>query len=688
MKRLTNLLFLLLFSLNAVTIQAQFTEKHRQTVEFFVKIINEKHLLEFDYNNQFEKKLKKNLLTGLDPNKIIMNQKDAEILDSIPLNINYIYYETKFLNRLMPFFNQYKKKLEQTDSLLSEERFLHETPDSLSPISFFKPPAGFAENETIRKKRLKEYIYNYAVFIKTSEADSSKKTTLRASVQDVAKQLRCKIKVGLENKVAENFYTDKLLNAYALSCDPHSSFLSLSDMDIMKNMLSDTDLSFGFNFETQRDGSIAVGELKPGGPAWKSKKVDEGDVLLDILHEGKSVTGNCFDMFLLFDILYSPDYTELRFKLKKKTGKKYTVKLSKEKLSNSDNTIDGYIISNKKYKLGYLRLPSFYTSESDTSVGGCTADITKELLKLKAEGIDALVFDLRDNTGGSVLEAINSVGLFIDYGVVSLDLSREKYTYLKDPQRGSVFDKPLLVMVNERSASASEMFAAAMQDYKRAVIFGRKTFGKGTAQIALPVTEKPEELRIIDITRGLPGYAYVTTDKMFRITGQTHQINGVKPDIELPAVNNLFIRKEKDFETAVSASRANKKVYYTPGKELPITYLNEHFKSRTLDLAKAVDSLTTLWEKIEKQYKSRISLDNYHTVAEKYLDFSQKAHKVYYHEQKEFEVKGSKSMQDISKLSSIKAEHYQDHIEILRTDRAIFEAGMILIDLIKYYEEN
>src|SRR5688572_21233923 len=174
-------------------------------------------------------------------------------------------------------------------------------------------------------------------------------------------------------------------------------------------------------------------------------------------------------------------------KFKKTDATIKTVFLRKEKIENEENIVRGFVLKGEK-KIGYILLPGFYTEWENESGSSCANDVAKEIVKLKRENIEGLILDVRFNGGGSMGEAMELTGIFIDEGPLAGTKYRDgKVAFMKDPNRGQIYTGPMVLMVNGQSASASEMLAAALQDYNRAVIVGSNTFGKATMQQMMPL---------------------------------------------------------------------------------------------------------------------------------------------------------------------------------------------------------
>jgi carboxyl-terminal processing protease len=217
-------------------------------------------------------------------------------------------------------------------------------------------------------------------------------------------------------------------------------------------------------------------------------------------------------------------------------------------------------------------LPAFYEDwENDKGINGCANDVAKEIVKLKKENIDGLILDVRFNSGGSMQEAIELAGIFIDAGPVAQYKTRKKEIItLKDLNKGTIYDGPLMVLVNGFSASASEMVAATLQDYNRAVITGATTYGKSTTQVILPLdtTVTPKS----DLSKS-KAYTYIkiTIAEIYRVTGKPLQSNGITPDIIIP---DIISQKEMDNAFALTTENIAPNKYYQPLKEASYKNLN------------------------------------------------------------------------------------------------------------------
>jgi carboxyl-terminal processing protease len=255
--------------------------------------------------------------------------------------------------------------------------------------------------------------------------------------------------------------------------------------------------------------------------------------------------------------------------------------LKKEFQSSSDDIVRASVLA-ADTKIGYISLPGFYSDWNQPGGSQCANDVAKAIIKLKKENIKGLIIDLRFNGGGSLEEAVAMAGIFIDAGPMGLLRSKagEPVTY-KDFSRGTVWDGPLVIMVNGLSASASEFLAAALQDYNRAIIVGSKTYGKGTAQDLLSLEPgKPTINFTTSLANKKTGFATITTKRCYRISGKSVQYTGVIPDISIPELYDYSVYQESHLPFALKPDEIFKKVYYQPLPPITLNTLNNNSRER------------------------------------------------------------------------------------------------------------
>lgn len=481
------------------------------------------------------------------------------------------------------FATLYKKALTRADSIITK---------------LSQKPFDFNVNETVTSNKREEFNFATDVsslsarwlrYLKYSALDqlfdiAAADTTGKTSLKTVIGTAEAKVREQLKKNEIKNLkrlttqqggidghITELYLNALASVFDPHTNYFSPQGKQQFQESLSTEALSFGLELDENEKGQIVVDMLTPGGPAWKSGDLNKGDILLSVLWEGKEVadmTGATLEE--AYEELEKSSTDKLILKFKKADGTEKTVMLKKEKLENEENIVKGFVLQGEK-KIGYILLPGFYTEWENESGSSCANDVAKEIVKLKKENIDGLILDVRYNGGGSLGEALEMTGIFIDEGpVVGIKSKDPKVVFLKDPNRGTIFSGPMVLMVNGQSASASEMLAAALQDYNRAVIVGSATFGKATMQQMFSLDTFSKKAAAMNTDRDM---VKITDGKLYRLTGESAQRNGVVPDVLLPDAFDGIEYREKFSPNALVGDPVAKNNYYKPLPALPINEL-------------------------------------------------------------------------------------------------------------------
>lgn len=374
------------------------------------------------------------------------------------------------------------------------------------------------------------------------------------------------------NQYVVSSYCDAIANAF----DPHSEYMPLREKQSFESALGTEGYYFGLSVRENDNGDLEIDRLAAGSPAWKCGDLNKGDILVKVAWEGKeAIDLSGADEYEFSELLSAANDMKMHLTVRKANGVEKTASLTKERMKNEENTITSAVFDDS-VKTGYIYLPDFYTSMGGAS-GSCANDVAREIIKLKKQNIRALVLDLRFNGGGSLTEALDMAGIFINDGPLSMLRDRAgKAVTLKDMNRGTIYDGPMAVLVNAQSASASELLAAVLQDYHRAVIIGSPTFGKGTAQIIIPVDTASAP------NRENPPYGFVklTTSKFYRVNGTTTQHAGVVPDILLPDLFDDIDYHEHAYPTALTADTIAKNNYYKPLAALPVETLAMQSRTR------------------------------------------------------------------------------------------------------------
>ncbi len=336
------------------------------------------------------------------------------------------------------------------------------------------------------------------------------------------------------------------LNAVTNVFDPHTGYFSPREKENFDIQMSGK--LEGIGARLQSDGEkTTVTEIVPGGPAWKQGELQAKDIVLKVGQEGAEpmdVMG--FDIDDVVSKIRGPKGTRVFLSIQKPDGSVKEISITRDVVIMEEGFAKSLILSSNQSpndKIGYIYLPKFYADFTPQGLTSCANDVAKELEKLKAEKVKGVILDLRNNGGGSLRDVVQMSGLFIEQGPIVQVKSRSKNPEIMEDLDPRVqYGGPLIVMVNGFSASASEILAAAMQDYDRAVIVGAtQTYGKGTVQRFFDLDNATGDNSVKPL-----GQMKITVQKFYRITGKTTQLDGVTPDIILPDFYNLVDNGERE----------------------------------------------------------------------------------------------------------------------------------------------
>jgi len=401
---------------------------------------------------------------------------------------------------------------------------------------------------------LKEIIPSRKTPVKREK--SSNKSDIKLSKEELLTKATEKVKEDLNEffrrakaRKKSDFFSI-YVNAYAETYDPHTSYFSPKQSEDFGTNISGKFEGIGATIQDKK-GYPTIGTLIIGGPAWKSKKLDGGDKILKVAQGNKeavSVVGMALDDAIR--LIKGKKGTTVNLTVQKKDGSIKNIAIVRDEIELEDSYAKSTIIvDDKGNKFGLISFPSFYMPFNRDEENGryVSQDVKREITELKKEGVKGIILDVRFNGGGSLSEVVNMFGLFIKTGpVVQVMNSDGKKRVLSDKDPSVEWDGPLAIMVNELSASASEILAGAIQDYKRGIIIGsQQTYGKGTVQQFYPLDR-------FSFSNSSLGDIKLTVQKYYRVTGNSVQLKGVTSDIIMPdrfSYNNEF--KESSQKTAL-----------------------------------------------------------------------------------------------------------------------------------------
>ena len=506
------------------------------------------------------------------------------------------------------------------------------------------------------------------------KADSTLEREARASV----KKEYLKRFERLEKTFDKEKRFELFLNTITGLMDPHTDYMAPVEKRSFTEQMSGTFYGIGAQL-TQDDNGIKIASIQPGGAAWKSGQLVVNDVIVKVAQgaeEPVDVTG--YETTDAVKLIRGNLGTEVRLTVRKPDGSYKVVALKREKIVLDEGFARSAIIQKGADKYGYILLPDFYADFEREDGARCARDVAKEIEKLKAENVKGIAIDVRYNGGGSLYEVVQMAGLFIDQGpMVQIRNKEGRSQTLSDEVPGSIYNGPLVVMVNEFSASASEIFAGAIQDYKRGIIMGStSTYGKGTVQRNVPFGKPLDDLGI----QTEYGAVKLTFQKFYRVTGSSTQRKGVVPDVILPDEYEFLKYREKDNESSLpwdEMSRAKFQVW--PGNA-PIAAIAAKVNDKIAkDTSMIAFKKTLAWVSTQMDRPVHLKLD-------KYIAFRKQLQSTMIQNDNRLKLKDSMQVialkADYNKFynnpDKTKQDRYQAWLKVIAKDAQINEASKLL----------
>ncbi|MEI8138145.1 MAG: carboxy terminal-processing peptidase, partial [Bacteroidota bacterium] len=360
------------------------------------------------------------------------------------------------------------------------------------------------------------------------------------------------------NKITPRERFSTFANAIAGAYDPHTEYFAPKEKKKFDQIMSGQFEGIGARLQT-KDGVLTISEIIVGSPSYKQGELKAGDKILKVAQgAGEPVDITNLEIDESIDLIKGKKGTEVRLTVKKSDNTVKVIPIIRDVIEIEETFAKSAILENKN-KIGYIYLPSFYTDFTRTGARGCSNDMRKEIEKLKKQNIKGLVIDLRDNGGGSLQEVVMMAGLFFPKGpVVQVQGKNNTRNLMEDRIPDVVWDGPLTIIINHNSASASEILAAAIQDYKRGVILGTPSFGKGTVQSFVDLDNflLPQFDSIKPV-----GQVKITQQKFYRINGGATQLKGVVPDVLLPDPYAFIDHGEKEMDNPMPWDEISKAEY-------------------------------------------------------------------------------------------------------------------------------
>ncbi|MBT8222371.1 MAG: carboxy terminal-processing peptidase [Eudoraea sp.] len=529
-------------------------DKDKLLLDLITYVLERGHYEPKSINDDFSVNVFNDFIDIIDPTKRYFLEEDILEFERYKFQL-----DDQIKNTDISFFNLVHKRLEER---MAEAKEIYQevldTPfdyDFDESINIDYKNEGFVSS----RKELKERWRKQLKYATIDTYDSKiKSETLKAeteaghkmlSLKEIEESARLYTRDQLDdffdfiNDLERKDWFVQYLNTIVDEFDPHTYYFAPEDKDKFDISMSGKFEGIGARLQKKAEGAKIV-EIISGGPVWRDQKLEVGDEILKVGQNGEApvdIVGMRLDDAI--KLIKGPKGTVVDLTVRKVDGTVEVVSITRDVVELEESYAKSATVIKGNQKFGIIHLPKFYVDFNDYSNRNAASDVAKEVNRLKQEGIQGLVLDLRDNGGGSLKTVVEMAGLFIKDGpIVQVRSSgRDKDVY-EDKDERIQWNGPLVILVNELSASASEILAAAMQDYKRGIVIGSKqTFGKGTVQNVIPL-----ENIVRSNEHGDLGALKLTTQKFYRINGESTQLKGVKSDVVVPDRYSYIDLGERD----------------------------------------------------------------------------------------------------------------------------------------------
>ena len=547
-------------------------EKDKLLIELLTFVIERGHYDPVAIDDNLSKGIYKDYIEALDPSKRFFLQSDID---------EFAKYQTliddQIKNKDLSFFDltytTYLKRMQESQKYYKDilEKPFDYTVDETINTEYEKLP--YAKNTAELKERWRKQIklstlssLTDRIKLQEDEKNDGKDENIKVKSNEEEKKEKPKTLEELEKETREsslkslndyftfikeldrNDWFGVYVNAIASRFDPHTNYMAPDDKERFDVSISGKFEGIGARLQKKND-LTEITELISGGPAWRGKELEQGDIILKVAQgdeEPIDIVGMRLDNVV--KKIKGPKGTEVKLTVKKVDGTIKVISLIRDMVETEETYAKSSVVERNGMKYGIIYLPKFYIDFENQDSRDAGKDVAIEVERLKAQGVKGIIMDVRDNGGGSLKTAVDITGLFIEQGpVVQIKSAGSKKEVLYDRDPTIQWDGPLVVMVNNFSASASEILAAAIQDYKRGVVIGSKqTYGKGTVQNVIDLNQFVRGNTVGDL-----GALKTTTQKFYRINGGSTQLEGVTSDVEMPDRYSFIDIGERDLDNAM-----------------------------------------------------------------------------------------------------------------------------------------
>ena len=553
-----------------VNLKNEDPNKDKLLIEIISYVLNRGHYDPRVINDEFSENVYVNYLESLDGQHRFFLNTDIRSFESFRYKIDDEVKKTQ-INFFNLTFSKLKQRMKQVEGFYNEllnQPFNFNIKEEIS-LDYEELPyaKNISELKTIWRKRFKLNALETYTAKKEEELQrkSQDETYEMVPDNDLEKNARADVLENMKNLF--EIYNDQkrkdwfsiYVNSIVLQFDPHTYYFAPRDKDRFDMSMSGKFEGIGARLN-KRNQQIKVVEIISGGPVWRDNLLEVGDAILKVRQKNEKEAIDISGMVIddAVKLIKGPKGTQVFLTIRRVDGNIVEIPIIRDVVELEETYAKSTIIKDTTGVYGLIELPKFYINFEDYNKRNAATDVKKELEQLKQRKVKGIILDLRNNGGGSLKTVVDMTGYFIDYGpVVQVKSTGGRKEVLKDKDPSIIWDGPVVLLVNEFSASASEIIAAALQDYKRAIILGSKqTFGKGTVQ------------NIIDLNKMITGGTYgdlgalkVTTDKFYRVNGHSTQLEGVKSDIVFPDRYAYVEMGEKDQDNPLAWDRITPAIY-------------------------------------------------------------------------------------------------------------------------------
>jgi carboxyl-terminal processing protease len=554
-----------------------------QSVEL---ILSQKHVNPRTKDSVYTKSISTSFINHLDPNKNVLLKADINRIND--LFKTYIIDIKNTSNAIFKFTNTiYKYRLTQIDSFLnikkSEEFIFNQLTEPPLSSLYNKIHSNSISELSLKWNQQLHYLILSDLFYPIDSLADFNPTEIdyypnkQKSIDKATYRIKQIIKEKKEYKGGtEELIQSCFLNAVSTSNDPHSNYFTKDDLENFEETVSKEKFSFGLTFE-RKENEFKIKSIQFGSSAWLNEEFKVGNTILKVKPKNKEkINLELISVNEINNLLLQFDNDIIEFTIRNGANKIIIKELTKTKIP-SNNFVRSYILNGPR-NLGYVHLPSFY-GESENFKIGCGIDLMNEIVKFEKTNIKGLILDLRNNAGGNLFEVEYISSIFLNKGkYAKLKNKNNKDFLIEETPTGACFDLPLLILVNNLTASASEVLTGILKLHNRAIVVGTNTFGKFTGQIIMPLL--PKKIYLDPNRIGELGYLKVTNTQVYLNNGISPQKEGLTPDILLPFLFQDLNSIESTFDNTIPKDTIGSLGSFYPLKKLPVLQLSKLSKSR------------------------------------------------------------------------------------------------------------